>query len=119
MIDVSTQTKTPQFGAAYIRVSTDDQVELSPESQLEEIRKYAQREGILLLEDQIYIDAGISGKKAERRPEFMRMIATAKASECPFSVILLWKYSRFARNQEESIVYKSMLLRECGVQVGH
>ena len=97
---MSAQTKTPQFGAAYIRVSTEDQVELSPESQMEEIRKYAQREGILLLEDQIYIDAGISGKKAERRPEFMRMIATAKEKDCPFSVILLWKYSRFARNQE-------------------
>ena len=26
----------------------------------------------------------------------------------PFSVILVWKFSRFARNQEESIVYKSM-----------
>lgn len=106
-----------QFGAAYIRVSTDDQVELSPESQLEEIKKYAQREGILLLEDQIYIDAGISGKKAERRPEFMRMIATAKSSDCPFSVILLWKYSRFARNQEESIFYKSILRSKCNIEV--
>lgn len=114
---MSIQPKTPQFGAAYIRVSTDDQVELSPESQLEEIRKYAQREGILLLDDQIYIDAGISGKKAERRPEFMRMIATAKATDCPFSVILLWKYSRFARNQEESIFYKSILRSKCNIDV--
>ena len=39
----------PRYAAAYIRVSTDDQVELSPDSQLEEIRKYAQREGLLLL----------------------------------------------------------------------
>lgn len=110
-------SQATQFGAAYIRVSTDDQVELSPESQMEEIRKYAQREGILLLEDQIYIDAGISGKKAERRPEFMRMIAAAKSPECPFSVILLWKYSRFARNQEESIFYKSILRSKCGINV--
>lgn len=117
MIDVTTQTKTPQFGSAYIRVSTDVQVELSPESQLEEIKKYARREGILLLEDQIYIDAGISGKKAESRPEFMRMIAAAKSPDCPFSVILLWKYSRFARNQEESIFYKSILRSKCGIDV--
>lgn len=110
-------SKSTQFGAAYIRVSTDDQVELSPESQLEEIRKYAQREGILLLEDQTYVDAGISGKRAERRPEFMRMIATAKSPDCPFSVILLWKYSRFARNQEESIFYKSILRSKCGIDV--
>lgn len=117
VIIVTNQAKTSPFGAAYIRVSTDDQVELSPESQLEEIRKYAQREGILLLEDQIYIDAGISGKKAERRPEFMRMIAAAKSPNCPFSVILLWKYSRFARNQEESIFYKSILRSKCGIDV--
>lgn len=114
---MATQSRTPQFGSAYIRVSTDEQAELSPESQLEEIKKYAQREGILLLEDQIYVDAGISGKKAESRPEFMRMIAAAKSPNCPFSVILLWKYSRFARNQEESIFYKSILRSKCGINV--
>ena len=107
----------PRYAAAYIRVSTDDQAELSPDSQLEEIRKYAQREGLLLLEDCVYTDAGISGKKAERRPEFMRMIAQAKAEDCPFSVILLWKFSRFARNQEESVFYKSILRSKCGIEV--
>lgn len=107
----------PRCAAAYIRVSTDDQMELSPDSQLEEIRKYAQREDILLLGDHVYVDAGISGKKAGRRPEFMRMIAQAKAEDCPFSVILVWKFSRFARNQEESIFYKSILRSKCGVEV--
>ena len=82
-----------RFGAAYIRVSTDDQAELYPETQLEEIRKYAQREGIVLLQNQIYIDSGISGKKAERRPEFMRMIATAKEKDCPFSAMWTWSAS--------------------------
>lgn len=110
-------TSLPRYAAAYIRVSTDDQVELSPDSQLEEIRKYTQREGFLLLGDHIYIDAGISGKKAESRPEFMRMIARAKEDNCPFSVILLWKFSRFARNQEESIFYKSILRSKCGIEV--
>lgn len=114
---MSDQTSLPRFAAAYIRVSTEDQVELSPESQLEEIQKYAKREGLVLLQDQIYMDSGISGKKAERRPEFMRMIAAAKEKDCPFSVILLWKYSRFARNQEESIFYKSILRSKCGVDV--
>lgn len=107
----------PRCAAAYIRVSTDDQAELSPDSQLEEIRKYAGREGFILLNDHVYVDAGISGKKADRRPQFMRMIAQAKESNCPFSVILLWKYSRFARNQEESIFYKSILRSKCGIEV--
>ncbi len=110
-------TSIPRFGAAYLRVSTDEQAELSPESQLEEIRKYAERENIILLEECIFIDSGISGKKAEKRPRFMDMIAAAKEKNCPFSVILLWKYSRFARNQEESIFYKSILRSKCGVEV--
>ena len=44
------------------------------------------------------------------------MISLAKSPEHPFDVIIVWKYSRFARNQEESIVYKSML-RKDGVEV--
>jgi len=107
----------PRFAAVYIRVSTDEQAELSPETQLEKIREYARREGIVILNDQIYVDAGISGKKASKRPEFMRMISAAKESDCPFSVLLLWKFSRFARNQEESIFYKSILRSKCGVDV--
>lgn len=107
----------PQFAAVYIRVSTEEQAELSPETQLEKIEEYAQREGIIILRDHIYVDAGISGKKAERRPEFMRMIAAAKEKDCPFSVLLLWKFSRFARNQEESVFYKSVLRSKCGVDV--
>ena len=106
-----------RLGAAYIRVSTEEQTELSPDSQLEEIYRYADREQIQILQNHIYIDAGISGKKAENRPEFMRMIAEAKSTPKPFSVILLWKYSRFARNQEESIFYKSILRSRCGIEV--
>lgn len=104
------------FAAAYIRVSTDDQAELSPESQLVEIQKYCKTHSLILLSDHVYIDAGISGKKADRRPEFQRMIAAAKSSP-PFSVLLVWKFSRFARNQEESIFYKSILRSKCGVDV--
>lgn len=107
----------PRFAAVYIRVSTDEQAELSPETQLEKIQEYARHEGIMILQDQIYVDAGISGKKAEKRPEFMRMIAAAKEKDCPFTVLLLWKFSRFARNQEESIFYKSILRSKCGVDV--
>ena len=115
-IDFS-DTKTLRFAAAYIRVSTDDQEELSPESQLEEIRKYARREGIILLEDCIYIEEPMSGRKAKRRQKFQDMVARAKEPDCPFTVILVWKFSRFARNQEESIFYKSILRSKCGVDV--
>lgn len=98
----------------YIRVSTHDQEELSPDSQERLLRDYARSNGILL--EQIFIDAGISGRKAQKRPAFQEMIAKAKDKEHPVDVLLVWKFSRFARNQEESIVYKS-LLKKAGVDV--
>lgn len=103
--------------AAYIRVSTDDQVEFSPDSQLKAIRKYAKEHELLLPEEFIFVDEGISGRKADKRPSFQRMIGTAKLKPKPFDCILLWKFSRFARNREDSIVYKSMLRKQCGIDV--
>lgn len=94
---------------AYIRVSTDKQEELSPDAQKRLIIDYAKKNNMSLLADNIYVDNGISGKKADKRPEFMKMIGMAKSKEHPYDVILVWKFSRFARNQEESIVYKSLL----------
>lgn len=103
--------------AAYIRVSTEDQVEFSPDSQLKAIRKYAKEKDLILPEEFIFADEGISGRKTDKRVQFQRMIGTAKLKPKPFDVILLWKFSRFARNREDSIVYKSMLRKQCGIEV--
>lgn len=84
----STSNKT-KVAAAYIRVSTDDQVELSPESQLEVIRKYAGENGYLLVDNYIFADEGISGRTAAKRPGFNHMIAAAKEKPTPFKTILL------------------------------
>ena len=110
-------TEAPKTAAAYIRVSTDEQADQSPESQLIEIRKYAAKNNYILPDDLIYVDEGISGKRTENRPAFQQMIGAAKERPSPFDVILLWKFSRFARNQEESIVYKALLRKQCGVDV--
>ena len=106
------------IGAAYIRVSTDDQLDLSPDSQLDEIKKYAATNDIVLSPDYIFMEQeGRSGKKAENRPEFQRMISTAKVKPKPFDCILVWKFSRFARNQDESTFYKGMLRKKLGIDV--
>ncbi len=104
-------------GAAYIRVSTEDQLEFSPDSQMKKIQEYAAQHQITIPEDHIYLDEGISGRSARKRPAFMRMIASARSHPSPFQVILVWKFSRFARNRQDSILYKSMLRRECGIEV--
>lgn len=102
--------------AAYLRVSTEKQDEYSLDSQLKLIREYAARNDCLVPDEYVFIDDGISGRSASKRPAFQQMIALAKDRDRPFETILVWKYSRFARNQEESIVYKSMLARS-GVEV--
>lgn len=101
---------------AYIRVSTDKQEELSPESQIRLIKEYAQTHGMLLTH--IYTEEhGISGKKADKRPAFQEMIAACKDKSHPYDAILLWKFSRFARNIDESTYYKSILRKKCNVDV--
>ena len=105
-----------KVGAAYIRVSTDRQEEYSPDSQLKIIREHAKRQGYIIPDEFIFQDDGISGKSADKRPAFRLMIATAKEADKPFDAIFVWKFSRFARNQEEAIMYKN-LLRKQGVEV--
>ena len=103
--------------AAYIRVSTEEQTEFSPDSQIKKIREYAKSHDIHIPEEYVFLDEGISGRSAAKRPAFQRMIKMARQTPRPFEVILVWKFSRFARNRQDSILYKSMLRKECGVDV--
>ena len=105
-----------KYAAAYIRVSDHRQEEYSPASQLKQIREFAKKNGYIVPDEFVYQDDGISAKTVTKRPQFNNMIATAKEKTPPFEAILVWKFSRFARNQEESIVYKS-LLKKNGVDV--
>lgn len=105
-----------KIGAAYIRVSDERQDEYSPDSQLKKIREYAAREGYMIPDEYVFYDDGISGRSVKKREDFNRMIAIAKEKTHPFDVIYVWKFSRFCRNQEESMVYKN-LLKKKGVSV--
>lgn len=105
-----------RIGAAYIRVSDERQDEYSPDSQLKKIREYAAKDGYMIPDEYVFYDDGISGRSVKKRDDFKRMIAIAKEKTHPFDVIYVWKFSRFARNQEESLVYKN-LLKKIGVSV--
>lgn len=104
-----------RYGYGYVRVSTDKQEELSPDSQEKLIKDYAKKNNIVILK--IFYEIGVSGRSADKRPAFQEMIASAKSKEHPVDAILVWKFSRFARNQEESIVYKSLLKKQNNVDV--
>ena len=99
----------------YARVSSEKQAEkdLSISAQLKALRKYASDKGLEIVRE--FVDEAESARTANR-PAFQEMIALAKQKTKLFDIILVWKLSRFARNREDSIVFKS-LLRKKGIQV--
>ena len=62
-----------------------------------------------------YVDGAESGRIADR-PQFRKMIDEAARTQAPFREILVWKFSRFTRNREHAVAFKSMLRRN-GVRV--
>jgi site-specific DNA recombinase len=106
----------PPRAALYVRVSTEEQAAegLSLDAQLRALRAYCAAHG--WVEAATFVDAGESAR-TDKRPEFQRMIALAQRKPRPFDVILVHKTDRFARNREDSAVYKSLLRRECGIEV--
>ena len=71
-----------KIAAAYIRVSTDDQIEYSPDSQRKAILDYAKRNDYIVPQEYIFVDEGISGRST-KRPAFQQMIGTAKQKSHP------------------------------------
>ena len=96
--------------AIYARVSSERQAEkeLSIPAQLKALKKYALGRGWDVVAE--YVDEAESARSANR-PAFKDMIAAAKNRVKPFDSILVWKLSRFARNREDSVIYKSLLKR--------
>jgi len=99
--------------ALYARVSSEKQAEndLSISAQLKALRKHAEKNGWTVYKE--FIDEAESALSANR-PAFQEMIATAKKKTPPFEAILIWKFSRFARNRDDSVIYKSLLRKHGG-----
>lgn len=103
--------------AAYIRVSSDMQVEQgsSLPSQLAAVKDFAAKNNYVIADEYIFTDEGISAR-TDDRPAFRRMVALAKQKTPPFRAIICYESSRFSRNREDSIVYKG-LLRRRGIEI--
>ena len=100
--------------AIYARVSTEHEAQIAAlENQLDWYKPYlaAHPEWVVV---EWYVDEGITGTSAEKRPEFMRMIEDAKKHK--FDLILTREVSRFARNTVDTLQYTRML-KEHGVEV--
>jgi DNA invertase Pin-like site-specific DNA recombinase len=83
---------TTVCAAIYARLSTLNGGQ-DPTMQTRELEEYCQRGGWQIHD--IYVDNGVSGKK-DSRPQLNRMMQDAH--ERRFSVIVVWRFDRFARS---------------------
>ena len=100
--------------AAYCRVSTDDEEQLTSY----EAQQTFYTDKIMSNPDWtmagIFADEGITGTSARKRPEFLRMIRQCKQKK--IDLILTKSISRFARNTVDCLGY-IRALRELGIAV--
>jgi site-specific DNA recombinase len=94
----------PVNAVIYARFSSHQQREESIEGQLRVCREYAARNKMRIVGT--YEDRAISGT-SDRRPSFLRMISDA--AKGTFSVVLVYKGDRFARNRYDKAIYRNKL----------
>lgn len=100
--------------AAYCRVSTDQEEQLSSyENQVNYYKAYIEQNHIYELAG-IYADEGISGTNTKKREEFNRMIADCRAKK--IDRIITKSISRFARNTLDCLNYVREL-KELGIGI--
>lgn len=98
----------------YGRVSTEHEAQLSAlENQMKWYDDQLERHDDWILVRK-YIDRGITGTLAKKRPAFMEMIEDAKKHE--FDLVVTREVSRFARNTVDTLEY-TRKLRKLGVEV--
>ena len=106
---INKQAMTKQKVGAYCRVSSNSADQLnSYANQLRYYTRYIQQQPNWDLVE-IFADEGISGMRAETRPEFMRMIEMAKLRQ--LDIIVTKSISRFARNVMDALSYIRELKR--------
>ena len=100
--------------AAYCRVSTDDEEQLTSY----EAQQNYYTDKIMTNRDWtmagIFADEGITGTSARKRPEFLKMIRMCKQKK--IDIVLTKSISRFARNTVDCLNY-IRALRELGIAV--
>ena len=100
--------------AIYCRVSSRGQdVENSIDAQRARIEEWAEKNGYVIVV--IFADEAKTGRNSNR-PDFQELLEVVDKGGCPFQVVLVWRFSRFYRNDEESAFYKRYLKKK-GIKV--
>ena len=89
--------------AVYARVSTEHEAQINAlGNQLEWYKIEGSRHSDWEIVE-VYVDQGITGTQAQKRPEFLHMIEDAKKGK--FDLIITREVSRFARNTVDTLSY--------------
>ena len=97
--------------AIYARVSTEHEAQLSAlENQKDWYKTVLEQHPEWSIAG-MYIDQGITGTSAKKRPQFMKMIEDAKDKK--FDLIITREVSRFARNTVDTLQYTRTLKAQC------
>ena len=88
----------------YARYSSDSQTEQSIEGQIRICNQYAEKNDLIVVEQ--YIDRATTGTN-DNRAAFQQMLRDSKRKQ--WSVVIVYKLDRFARNKYESVVNRKKL----------
>ena len=100
--------------AVYARVSTEHEAQINAlENQLEWYKIECSRHSDWEIVE-VYVDQGITGTQAQKRPEFLRMMEDARKDK--FDLIITREVSRFARNTVDALSYTRQM-KAMGVDV--
>lgn len=95
--------------SAYLRDSGGEDQDLSVDQQENAARKWAAENNLVI--SNIFRDIATPGSTAVGREAFQRMIQHFRDPECHEAGIIIWKYSRFARDIDDAQFYKADLRR--------
>lgn len=114
MYNIYNQNQINRNVVIYARVSTEHEAQLSAlENQKDWYKPILQQHPEWNVV-RMYVDEGITGTSAKKRPQFMKMIEDASSGE--FDLILTREVSRFARNTVDTLQY-TRDLKSKGVEV--
>jgi len=90
---------------AYCRDSGGEDQDIT--SQKAAVLEYIERHGLVL--GRLFVDEAVSGTSVSGRKQFQQMIYLSNREPKEAEAILVWDFSRFARNVDEALYYTATL----------
>ncbi len=116
MITREYKLENPYGTVEYLRMSTDQQNERSPDQQHDTILQTMKRCACPWTIHKSYRDAAMKGRYITKRPQFMQMMADIETGALQIDLILVDTFERFGRSNEIAPI-RQRLVNEYGIYV--